>query len=90
MNSVTPILEPTGRPPDQDRCVIKNPEVAEKERDQARRLYEDSFNTAIGYLARARAVHHELETYYIPNMRFEEIDNQAQAVLEKIMTYARA
>lgn len=93
LNSVTPhILEPTGG----DRLIktdafVKNPGgLLEKERDQARRLYEDSFNTAIGYLARARAVHHELETYYIPNMRFEEIDNQAQAVLEKIMTYARA
>ena len=92
LNSVTPhILEPTG----DDRLIktdafVKNPgSKLEKERDQARRLYESTFDTALTYLAGSRAVHNELETYYIPNMRFGEINNQAQAVLEKIMTYVK-
>lgn len=90
LNSVTPhILEPHG-----DDTVIetdayvKNPgDSLEKERNLARALYQETFDTAIEYIACAREMHDELEAYYIPNMRFGEINRQAEAVLEKILSY---
>jgi hypothetical protein len=92
LNSVTPhILEPQG----DDVLVetdtfVQNPGAhLEKERDLARELYQRSFDTAISYLNRAKEVHDELEAYYIPNMRFGEINRQAQAVLEKILSYRK-
>ncbi|NLA05476.1 MAG: hypothetical protein GX881_07165, partial [Firmicutes bacterium] len=90
LNSVTPhILAPAG----DDRLIetatyVKNPgRHLEKERDLARELYEQTFSAAIGYIARAREVHHKLESYYAPSMRFSEINRLAEAVLQKILSY---
>jgi hypothetical protein len=90
LNSVTPhILEPQGS----DQLIetdafVKNPgRFLEQERDRARKLYQESFDTAIEFLSRANEVHDELEAYYIPNMRFGEINKMGQAVLEKILTF---
>ncbi|MEW5785566.1 MAG: PRK06851 family protein [Bacillota bacterium] len=92
LNSVTPhLLEAVG----DDREIktdafVKDPGgIREKERDLARRMYQDTFETAIAYINQAHEVHDELETYYIPNMRFGEINRQALAVLEKILTYSK-
>ena len=92
LNSVTPhILEPAGN----DRLIetdafVKNPgRRLQKERDLARELYQQTFDAAVEFIARAREVHRELESYYIPNMRFGEINRLAQSVLEKILSYAR-
>lgn len=91
LNSVIPhILEPAGA----DRVIetdayVKNPgQRLEKERDLAREMYQQAFDAAIGFLARARETHHKLESYYIPNMHFGEIDRLAKSVLEKILAYA--
>ena len=90
LNSVTPhILEPSG----EDRVIetdafVKNPgRRLEKERDLARELYQQTFDAAVDFIARAREVHRELESYYIPNMRFGEINRLAGSVLEKILSY---
>ncbi len=90
LNSVTPhILEPQG----DDKVIetdlyVKYPgSRLEKERDLARRLYQDTFDAAIGFFNQAHEVHDELEAYYIPNMRFGEINRLGQSVLEKILTY---
>lgn len=90
LNSVTPhILEPTGG----DRVIetdayVKNPGARlEKERDLARELYQRAFDAAVGFLSRAREAHRELESYYIPNMHFQEINRLAGSVLEKIVSY---
>lgn len=60
-----------------------------QERDIARRYYQQSFDTAIYYLRRARDVHKELEAYYIPHMRFSEINELSRSVLEKILSFQR-
>ncbi len=90
LNSVTPhILEPSG----EDRVIetdafVKNPgRRLEKERDLARELYQQTFDAAVDFIARAREVHRELESYYIPSMRFSEINRLAGAVLGKILSY---
>ena len=90
LNSVTPhILEPTGedRVIETDAYVKKPGRRLEKERDLARKLYEHTFNAAVDYISRAREVHQELESYYIPNMRFGEINRLAETVLQKILAY---
>lgn len=91
LNSVTPhILEPAGS----DRLIqtdayVKNPgKQVEAERDQARALYQRSFDAAVEFIRRSHEVHDELESYYIPNMRFGEINRLAGEVLEKIISYA--
>lgn len=60
-----------------------------KERKIARTYFQQSFDTAISFLRRAREVHDELEAYYIPNMRFEEINDLSRTILEKILQYYR-
>ncbi len=91
LNSVIPhILHPWS----EDRVIetdafVKNPgRRLEKERDLARRLYQQAFDAAVDFLARARESHRELESYYIPNMRFGEINRLAKSVLEKILAYS--
>ncbi len=91
LNSVTPhILKAAGG----DRAIetdafVKNPgRRLEKERDLARNLYEQTFEAAIEFIGRSRDAHGKLESYYIPNMRFGEINRLAGEVLEKIITYA--
>lgn len=91
LNSVTPhILEPrSGDTVVETDVYVKNPgRRLEQERDLARELYQRSFDAAIGYLHRAHEVHDGLEEYYIPNMRFGEINRLAGEVLEKILSYA--
>ncbi|NLA12453.1 MAG: hypothetical protein GX883_10090 [Firmicutes bacterium] len=91
LNSVTPhLLIPAG----DDRLIetdayVKNPgSHLQKERELARKLYEQSFSAAIDYIARARTVHQKLESYYSPSMRFVEINRLTEMVLEKIISYA--
>lgn len=93
LNSVTPhILKPGG----EDRLIetdayIHNPgHRLEKERDLARRLYQESFDAAIAFISRSHEMHDELEKYYSPNMRFYEINRLSEAVLEKILSYSTA
>ncbi len=92
LNSVPPhLLEPYGS----DRVIetdsfVQNPGPdLKQERDIARRYYQQSFDTAIYYLRRARDVHKELEAYYIPHMRFSEINELSRSVLEKILSFQR-
>ncbi len=91
LNSVTPhILVPSGA----DRSIetgayVKTPGLhLEKERELARKLYEQSFSAAIDYIARARAVHHKLESYYSPSMCFTGINRLTETVLQKILSLA--
>ncbi|NMA91515.1 MAG: hypothetical protein GX973_00125 [Firmicutes bacterium] len=90
VNSVTPhLLEPYGS----DRLIGTDLFVQEpgpelkQERDIARRYYQQSFDTAISYLRKAGDLHKELETYYIPHMRFREINELSRSVLEKILAF---
>ena len=92
LNSVTPhLLAASGG----DRLIetaayVKNPgRSLEKERHLARRLYEQTFNAAIDFIARAQKVHQKLESYYAPSMRFAEINRLTGKVLKKILAYTK-
>jgi len=91
LNSVTPHT----LVPNQDDQIIETDSYVhypghgtERERDLARRLYQETFDCAITYISRSHDVHDELEKYYIPNMRFHEINRLSNEVLERILTYA--
>ncbi len=92
LNSVPPhLLEPYGS----DRLIETGSFVQDlgsdlkQERVIARSYYQQSFDTAIGYLLRARDMHKELEAYYIPHMRFNEINDLSRSVLQKILAFKR-
>lgn len=59
-----------------------------QERKTARELYHRSMDTAVSFFHRAKAAHDELESYYIPNMNFEDIDRLRHQIIKKINSYA--
>lgn len=88
LNSVTPhILTP--RPEDtvvETDAFVKSPGAGiQKERDVARELYQRTFDIAVQDLSQTKAVHDQLESYYIPNMRFKEINRLGRIILDKIL-----
>ncbi|MGI6097964.1 MAG: PRK06851 family protein [Dethiobacteria bacterium] len=59
-----------------------------KERNIARQMHEEAFSIAFEYLRQAKRVHDQLESYYIPNMRFSEISSLCDQVTKKILDFA--
>lgn len=59
-----------------------------QERETARELYHRSMDTAVSFFHRAKAAHDELESYYIPNMNFGDIDRLRHQIIKKISSYA--
>lgn len=55
---------------------------------QARAVYESLFDQAVGALADAKALHDELESYYVPYMDFRRIDPLFDRVRGRIQEYA--
>lgn len=47
------------------------------------------FNTAVSHLSRAKTLHDELETYFVPNMDFERVERLWQKTLDRVLTYAK-
>lgn len=47
------------------------------------------FNTAVSHLSRAKNLHDELETHFIPNMDFEKVENLWQKTLIRVLDYAK-
>ncbi len=60
-----------------------------EERQRARDLYRQSFDLAIWYLRRAKELHDKIESYYVPNMNFQQIEDRRKQVLSKILEVAR-
>lgn len=90
INSVPPhVLEPYGSDQvvETDAFVRHPGACVAREREIARAFFQQSFETAFSFLHRAREVHEELKTYYIPNMRFGEVNDLSRVVLEKILDY---
>ncbi|GAW91975.1 hypothetical protein [Calderihabitans maritimus] len=58
------------------------------ERRTAREMYRQSFNHAVQFLARAKHAHDEMERFYVPNMKFNEINARRQEILERILKLA--
>ncbi|MGE5473626.1 MAG: PRK06851 family protein [Ignavibacteriales bacterium] len=47
--------------------------------------FDNLFSKAVEKISQAKALHDKLETYYVPNMNFESIENLRRKVLEKIL-----
>ncbi|MHB1418416.1 MAG: PRK06851 family protein [Bacillota bacterium] len=56
--------------------------------DASRRLQE-ALQKAFSFIKRAKATHDEMETYYVPNMDFERINQVREATLERIIGYSK-
>lgn len=59
-----------------------------QERETARELYQRSMNTAVSFIRRAKVMHDELESYYIPNMSFGDINSLRDRIMKRIILYA--
>ena len=53
--------------------------------DQNLTDFEHLLNTALQTIKRAKALHDELETYYVPNINFDGIDKLYNKVLDRIL-----
>lgn len=56
--------------------------------NDSRYLFTVMFEKAITYIARAKKIHDELETYYIPNMDFKRISEVRERILSRILAIA--
>jgi len=63
-------------------------EAFEEEIAAARGMYQKAFEQAVSFVARAKAVHDEMETHYIPNMDFDAINARRDRVLDSILALA--
>jgi hypothetical protein len=61
-----------------------------EEMDRARELHQTSLGIAVSFIKRAKATHDEMEAYYIPNMRFAEIDAKRDEILSQLLSAATA
>lgn len=60
----------------------------EDEMADAWRRYEDAFARAVWFISRAKQTHDEMETYYVPNMRFDQIARRRDETLERVLRLA--
>ena len=51
-------------------------------------LFFNLLERAVAYIAKAKKLHDEMETYYVPNMNFTAIDDFRQKTLQRILGYA--
>lgn len=58
------------------------------EMKEAMRRHRDAFDSAVAFLERAKKAHDEMETYYVPNMRFDQITRRRDATLERVLQLA--
>lgn len=58
------------------------------ERQFARDMYHKAFDQAVSFIARAKQVHDEMEQYYIPNMKFAQINELREETLKRILAWA--
>mgnify|MGYP000884157304 CR=1 FL=1 len=61
-----------------------------KETADAWQRYEDAFAAAITFIARAKQNHDLLESYYIPNMDFDAINDLKEQTIQKILSLTAA
>lgn len=50
-------------------------------------LFWELFVKSVACIKRAKTLHDELETYYVPNMNFSGIENRWQNTLERVLAY---
>lgn len=56
---------------------------------RAEEAYRQLFDTAVSYLSKAKALHDDMETYYVPNMHFDKLNALREKVLDRILGYAK-
>ncbi|MGL5314531.1 MAG: PRK06851 family protein [Peptostreptococcaceae bacterium] len=54
-----------------------------------KKIFDEMINYAISNLKKAKAKHDVIEAYYIPNMKFEEIDKFKDELVKRILTYEK-
>ncbi len=60
------------------------------EKTTAREMYRRCMELAIEFIARAKAKHDHMESFYIPHMDFDEINNRRDKTLARILEIAGA
>jgi len=59
-----------------------------KAADDARKRFTALLDKAVEYIARAKAVHDELEGYYIPAVDFEKIEQFRRQIVQRMLAYS--
>lgn len=54
---------------------------------EASNRYTSALERGISYIARAKSAHDELESYYAPNMDFNQIKLYSKQIMERILSY---
>lgn len=58
-----------------------------EEIEEDREMFNGLIEKAVSNIARAKKEHDHMESYYVPNMNFEEIEEVADKVVERILKY---
>lgn len=51
-------------------------------------LFFSLIERAVGFISKAKSLHDEMETYYVPNMNFTAIDGLRQRTVQRLLGYA--
>lgn len=63
---------------------------AAPEMERLTSLYQRAMDVALGFLARAKQAHDELETFYTPHMDFRAVERRGRALVERVLDAAHA
>jgi GTPase SAR1 family protein len=58
------------------------------ERTRAREMYREAFSQAVWFISKAKQFHDEMESYYVPNMDFDRIEERRREVEARILALA--
>lgn len=64
-------------------------DVYENEIEGCKVRFWTAYDRAIAYVAKAKQVHDDMETYYIPNMNFAAINAKRNETLDRILAWAK-
>ncbi len=70
-------------------CIAQSKQqsiILELEQDQ--KTFENLVEKAVEYLKKAKASHHELESYYIESMNFESMDDLMESTFQRLLQLA--
>ncbi len=74
-----------------DTKEFVKPIVNEKylqEKANVRNMYRQCLTVAVEFIAKAKAEHDHLESFYVPHMKFQEINQRGESILARIMEMA--
>ncbi len=92
INSVEPhFYRPRGEDRVIDTMQFVNPLLNTQylaEKTTAREMYRRSMELAVDFIAKAKAEHDRMETFYVPYMNFDEVDARREKILARILELA--